>query len=87
MEENALSEHINKALEYVGENIDPEEVKYIVYHMDKYRCPARRSDTTTMKVIDLMDEYAHDNDLPEEFWDDEMDENDLMFKLYEILFK
>lgn len=74
-----------KAIQYVKENVDRIDIEHALHHMDKYRCPLRMVDESlSMKIYDLMEEYGADYDLPEGWWLDECDEEDIIYKLYDL---
>lgn len=74
-----------KALQYVKDNVEKIDVEHAIHHMDRGHYPLRMVDESlSMKINDLMEEYGDDNDLPEGWWLDECDEDDIIFKLYEL---
>ena len=77
-----MTRQMKDAIAYARENIDREEIVYAIFKMDKYRCPLRQTGTNLdMKISDLMEEYSADNDLPEGWWLEEMDIDDIIFEL------
>ena len=74
-----------KALQYVKDNVEQIDVEHAIHHMDRGHFPLRMVDESlSMKINDLMEEYGDDNDLPEGWWLDECDEDDIIFKLYDL---
>ena len=74
-----------KALQYVKDNVEQIDVEHALHYMDRYRAPLRMIDETlSMKMCDLMEEYGADNYLPEGWWLDECDEDDLIYKVYDF---
>ena len=77
-------EEFEKALQYVRDNKDwsDAEEQVALERMDQYRCPL---DFTGMgiaeKIYDLMEEYGEDNDLPEGWWLEFGDEDEIFWKL------
>jgi len=72
-----------KALRYVKDNIDRIDVEHALHHMYRDHAPLRLVDESlSMIICDLMEEYGADNDLPEGWWLDECDEDDLIHLLY-----
>lgn len=77
-----MTKHLKKAIAYVRENVDREEVIHAIFRMDKWRCPlSMASDYLHMRISDLMDEYAQDNNLPDGWWHEEMDVDDIVFEI------
>jgi len=75
---------INKAIDYVREQLEPDELAEIRAQIDRsYRYHMNPSDCVTndAKVIDLLEEYGFDNDLPEGWWENEGDIDDWLLKL------
>lgn len=74
-----------KALQYVKDNVEQIDVEHALHHMNRENIPLRLADDTLgMKIYDLMEEYGADNDLPEGWWLDECDEDEIIFKVYEL---
>lgn len=74
-----------KALQYVKENVEQIDVEHAIHHIDRDHVPLRLVDETLcMKIYDLMEEYGADNDFPEGWWLDECDEDEIIFKLYDL---
>lgn len=85
LNESYSEDDLFDALNYVMKYIDKEEINYLVYKMNKERCPAHVVNSSLLSdIIDYMNEFAEDNDLPEDFWTDELDDDDLVFKLYDL---
>lgn len=74
-----------KALQYVKENVEQIDIEHAIHHIDRDHAPLRLVDETLcMKIYDLMEEYGADNDFPEGWWLDECDEDEIIFKLYDL---
>ncbi|MBQ9646086.1 MAG: hypothetical protein IJV24_07000 [Prevotella sp.] len=73
-----------KALAYVREQLEPETLAVIKAQIDRsYRYHMAPSNCVTDdgKVIDLLEEWGADNDLPEGWWENEADIDDVLLKL------
>ena len=73
-----------RALEYVREQLEPETLAVIRAQVDRsYRYRMAPSDCVTDdgKVIDLLEEYGQDNDLPEGWWESECEIDEILMKL------
>lgn len=76
--------HFEKAIEYVRENKtwSESEESVALEQMEKYRCPLRMvdcGDGIIDEIHDLMEEYGADNDLPEEWWLEYVDDEEEIF--------
>ena len=88
-EEDPMSEEdeertlLDDGLDYVREQLDADELMIIKsrvsYNMN-HRLPAA-SQVNDAKVIDLLEEYGEDNDLPEGWWMEQGDIDDILLKL------
>ncbi len=68
-----------KAAQYVLSQLDEIDVQHAIYHMDRDRCPLSMVDASLCgKISDLMEEYGDDNDLPEGWWLDYGDEDEIL---------
>lgn len=75
-------DHIEKAIRYVRKNVDTERVSTVTGYMYLHRSPLHVEDPHLEDDIhDLMEEYGADNDLPEGWWQSEVDENDIVLRL------
>ena len=75
---------LTEALDYVREQLGPETLAIIKAQVDRsYRYHMAPSDCVTEdgKVIDLLEEYGQDNDLPEGWWENEGDIDDILLRL------
>lgn len=60
---------IEKAIEYVRDNVDLEDVLTAKLNMAFLREPLYRVNNTLCdEIYDLMEEYGSDNELPEGWW-------------------
>lgn len=79
------NDYLTKALQYVKDNVDYVDVEHAIHHMEEGNYPLRMvDDGLASRIYDLMDEYGIDNDLPDG-WLDEYDEDDLIYKLFDII--
>lgn len=73
---------IDKAIDYVRQNIDMDEVERTIGIMWKTREPLYVANHQLCnKIMDLLEEYGSDNDYPEGWWMNYMDEEEVLFKL------
>lgn len=73
---------IAKALSHIRRNVDMNEVGLAIRKMDEQRESLVRVNHALCDAIyDLMEEYGQDNDLPEGWWLDEYDEEEILFRL------
>ena len=76
--------HFEKAIQYVRENrtwSDAEEAAALE-RINSFRSSiSSASSKIAMSISDLMDEYGADNDLPDGWWLDEGDEDDIFMQL------
>ena len=76
--------HFEKAIQYVRENrtwSDAEEAAALE-RINSFRSSiGSASSKIAMSISDLMEEYGADNDLPEGWWLDEGDEDDIFMQL------
>ena len=80
-----MEKHYRKAIAYAAENIEPFEIDYVVGSMERYHCPAYLVNGTCQNAIDYLNEYASDNDIPEEFWTDDHDDDDIIYDIYDLI--
>lgn len=74
---------LEAALDYVREQLDADELMIYKATVSKnlnHRLPAA-SQVNDSKVIDLLEEYGEDNDLPEGWWEEYGDIEDVLMKL------
>lgn len=73
---------IEKAIEYVRDNVDLEDVLTAKLNMEFLREPLYRVNNTLCdEIYDLMEEYGSDNELPEGWWLEEHDEETILMCL------
>ena len=61
--------HIEKAIKYIRENVDMVHVGYMIVQSKLQRMPVSLMYAHfTDDVQDLLEEYGQDNDLPEGWW-------------------
>lgn len=77
---NSYSDNMKQAVKYVNEQLEPEDIAIICAMVDKnfnrHLNPAYGVDEG--KIIDLLEEYGQDNDLPEGWWMEECDIDDIV---------
>lgn len=70
---------MKKALDYVRQNVDMGYVNYLVNKAKEMRCPTGSLDPVfTDLIYDLLEEYGEDNDLPEGWWLEYGDIDDIL---------
>ena len=75
---------LDKALDYVRENLSEEELNLVKAEIDcAYQNHTSPSHFVSNdgKIIDLLEEYGEDNDLPEGWWMEYGDIDDILLKL------
>lgn len=76
----SYSEDMRKAVAYINEQLEPEDKAIICAKVDKnfkqHMNPAYGIDDG--KIIDLLEEYGDDHDLPEGWWMEECDMDDIV---------
>ena len=80
-----LKEKVISAIKYALEEIDSYRIDYCVAEMDRCRCPASMVDRIADELLEKMNEWAADNELPEYFWDGTYDEDDLIYLAYDLV--
>lgn len=60
---------IEKALNYVRKNIDEDYLAHLCNKANAMRCPASLIDPIFADTVyDLLEEFGDDNELPENYW-------------------
>jgi hypothetical protein len=75
---------IDKAVDYVRENMDEDDMAILQAEMNQcYKAHIIPAENVMDcdKVIDLLNEYAEENDLPERWWEDECEIDEILVKL------
>lgn len=73
-----------EGINYVRENKtwSEAEEQVALEKIDRFRCPLSHAYPSIAEEIrDLMDEFGEENDLPEDWWLDYGDEDEIFFKL------
>lgn len=73
-----------RALAYVREQLGPETLAIIKAQVDRsysYHMAPSNCVTEDCKVIDLLEEWGEDNDMPEGWWENEGDIDNILLKL------
>ena len=74
-----MKTHFELALEYVRENVDMQHVGYMIIQSKLQRMPVSLMYASfTDDVQDLLEEYGQDNDLPEGWWCEYGDIDDII---------
>lgn len=82
--EESESDGMTDGLAYLREQLEADELAEIRAQIDRsYRYHMMPSDCVSNdnKIIDLLEEYGQDNDLPEGWWENEGDIDDWLLKL------
>lgn len=67
--------HYTRAIEYVGRNIDDEDVQHARFVMERERVPLYKADPVLYdRIYDLMEEYGENEGLAENWWHDRTDD-------------
>lgn len=75
---------LKKAIDYVKSNMDEDDMAILQAEMNKcYKMHLIPSENVMdcSKVIDLLEEYGDENDLPEGWWEEYGDIEDILVKL------
>ena len=75
---------LDNALDYVREQLEQDELDEISAQIDRsyrYHMAPSNCVTNDSKVIDLLKEYGADNDMPEGWWEEYGDIDDILMKL------
>jgi hypothetical protein len=74
--------HIEKAIKYIRENVDMEQVGYMIVQSKLQRMPVSFMYASFADDIsDLLEEYGQDNDLPEGWWCEECDIDEIIERI------
>lgn len=79
-----MEKHYEKAIQYVRDNRNwyEDEESVALRHIDEMRCPLSfAAPSIAENIADLMDEYGEDNDLPDGWWHEFGDEDDIFMAL------
>lgn len=80
-----LFKFVSDAIEYALQEIDSYRIDYLVAEMDRCHCPARMINNDSEELIEKMNEWAEDNNLPEYFWEEKYDDDDIVYCAYDII--
>ena len=79
-----MERHFEQAIQYVRDNktwTDAEET-VALQHIDHYRCPLQQaSSNIASEISGLMEEYGEEHDLPEDWWREFGDEDEVFFSM------
>lgn len=71
-----------KAMNYVRKNIDEDYLDYLSNKANAMRCPISLIDTIFADTVyDLLEEFGEDNELPENYWMEFGDIDDILNQL------
>ena len=77
-----LQEHYKATIDYVAENIDRMEYEIALKRIDEWRCPLKQANQTLYNKIErLIDDYTLDNDLPQDWFHEFGDIEDIFWKI------
>lgn len=82
--ESEEKSEIDKAIDYVKENMDEDDMAILKAEINKsYNMHLIPTENTVncSKVIDLLEEYGQENDLPEGWWESECEISEILVKL------
>lgn len=70
-------------IKHISSQVDMDQVNLAIKRMEYDRAPLYHVDPSLYdEIVDLLEEYGEDNDLPEGWWiTDDIDPEDLIFKL------
>lgn len=72
-----MSKDIKQALAYVASNVERDEVALALTRMYRYRTPLYVENPRLHALVyDLLEEYGEDNELPEGWWLEELEDTD-----------
>lgn len=75
---------VDRGIDYVREHLEPEDLSIIRAQVDcsyRYNMSPSCCVTGHSKVIDLLEEYGQDNDMPEGWWMEYGEIDDILIKL------
>lgn len=73
--------HLEKAVAYVRKNVDMADVAHATAKLGEREPLFRINHTLCDDIYDLMEEYGADHDLPEGWWLNEYDEEEILLML------
>lgn len=78
-----MNKKLKKAITYVKMNLEDYEIAEIKAKIDRAYAMHLMPDACCDydRVIDLLEEYGDDNELPEGWWEEYGDINDILFEL------
>lgn len=77
-----MSNIIEKALSYVRKNIDMDYLAFVSSKASAMRCPISLVDPLFADTVyDLLEEFVDDNELPENYWMEFGDIDDILNEL------
>lgn len=75
---STLNEEVVNAINFVRDNIKPFEIEAGWYYIaNRQPLPS----TINNKICDLLEEYGDDNDLPEGWWENDCEIEDIFMEL------
>lgn len=73
---------IKEAIQYVRQHVDMEEVRCSIKQIEQKQEPLRTANSHLHFLIyNLLEEFGEDNDLPDDWWADEKEIDDILFEL------
>lgn len=72
-------EHLEKALKYIRNNVDMDYINFCICEAMEMRCAFSLAyPLLAVDISDLLEEYGEDNDLPEGWWCEYGDIDDII---------
>lgn len=82
MQKKQLDEHYKNAVKYVGENVAAIDVGFALEKINERKCNLQTAlPTLADHIFDLMEDYTIDNDLPDGWWQEIGDVDDIFWRL------
>lgn len=75
---------VDKAIDYVRDNMDEDDMAILKAKMNQcYKSHLIPSEIVTdcSKVVELLDEYGQENDMPERWWESECEIDEILCEL------
>lgn len=74
--------YLEEAIQYVRQHVDMKEVRHSIGQMEQKREPLYVANSHLHYLIhNLLEEFGEDNDLPDGWWMDEKEIDDILFEL------
>lgn len=77
-----MKTHLEKAIEFIRERVDICYINFCVSLAMRMRCTVSQADAIMADdVANLLEEYGQDNDLPEGWWCEECDIDEIIERI------